>query len=110
MRLLYQTHSPFARKTLVFAYEAGIAGRIEVIHQETSPTRRNEAVFAENPLGKVPVLIRPGCPSLFDSDVICAHLDTEHDGRKPAGKDFSSGMQEAMPRRQLIAGPISLLL
>ncbi len=82
MKLLYQTHSPFARKVLVFAHEAGIAGRIEVSHQETSPTRRNEVVFAENPLGKVPVLMRPGHPSLFDSDVICAYLDAEHDGRK----------------------------
>jgi glutathione S-transferase len=76
MKLYYQTHSPFARKALVFAYEAGLADRIEVIHHETSPTRRNDAVFAENPLGKVPVLIRPGQKPIFDSDVICAYLDT----------------------------------
>jgi len=82
MKLLYQTHSPYARKTLVFAHEAGLAGNIEVIHQETSPTRRNEHVFAENPLGKVPVLVRPELPSLFDSDVICAYLDTLHDGAR----------------------------
>lgn len=82
MKLLYQTHSPFARKALVFAHEGGIASRIEVIHQETSPTRRNEAVFAENPLGKVPVLIRPGLPAIFDSDVICAYLDGLHEGRR----------------------------
>lgn len=76
MRLYYQTHSPFARKVLVFAHEAGLAERIEVIHHETSPTRRNDTVFAENPLGKVPVLIRPGHKPIFDSDVICAYLDT----------------------------------
>jgi len=82
MKLLYQTHSPYARKALVFAHEAGIASRIEVVHHETSPTNRNEEVFAENPLGKVPVLIRPGLPPIFDSDVICAYLDTQHDGRR----------------------------
>ncbi len=82
MKLLYQTHSPYARKTLVFAHEAGVARHIEVVHHETSPTLRNERVFAENPLGKVPVLVRPGLPSLFDSDVICAYLDTLHEGRK----------------------------
>lgn len=82
LRLLYQTHSPYARKALVFAHEAGIAGRIEVAHHETSPTRRNAHVFAENPLGKVPVLVRPGQPSIFDSDVICAYFDTLHDGRR----------------------------
>lgn len=76
MKLYYQTHSPYARKALVFAYEAGLKGRIEVIHHETSPTRRNATVFAENPLGKVPVLIRPGLEPIFDSDVICAYLDT----------------------------------
>jgi glutathione S-transferase len=82
MKLLYQTHSPYARKALVFAHEAGLAPRIEVVHHETSPTRRNEHVFAANPLGKVPVLIRPGQPPIFDSDVICAYLDTLHSGRK----------------------------
>ncbi len=80
MKLLYQTHSPYARKALVFAHEAGLADRIEVIHQETSPTNRNDRVFAENPLGKVPVLLRPGRRPIFDSDVICAYLDTLHDG------------------------------
>lgn len=82
MKLLYQTHSPYARKTLVFAHEAGLADRLQVVHHETSPTRRNPDVFAENPLGKVPVLARPGQASLFDSDVICAYLDTLHQGRR----------------------------
>jgi glutathione S-transferase len=82
MKLLYQTHSPYARKALVFAHEVGLAPRMEVVHQETSPTRRNEHVFAENPLGKVPVLVRPGLPPLFDSDVICEYLDTLHGGRR----------------------------
>ena len=80
MKLLYQTHSPYARKALVFAHEAGLADRIEAEHHETSPTRANPAVFAENPLGKVPVLLRPGEEPIFDSNVICAYLDTLHDG------------------------------
>ncbi|MFE0757558.1 glutathione S-transferase family protein [Inquilinus sp. NPDC058860] len=89
MKLLYQTHSPYARKVLVMAHEAGLAGRIEVIHHETSPTRRNEAVFAANPLGKVPVLICEDGLALFDSVAICDHLDQLHDGPRlipPAGR------------------------
>jgi glutathione S-transferase len=82
MKLLYQTHSPYARKVLVFAHEVGLAARIEVVHHETSPTRRNEQVYAENPLGQVPVLLRPGQSALFDSGVICAYLDTLHERRK----------------------------
>lgn len=51
---------------------------------------RNETVFAENPLGKVPVLLRPDRAPIFDSDVICAYLDTLHDGQPlipPAGDE-----------------------
>ena|SRR5262252_7445722 len=82
MKLLYQTHSPFARKVLVFAHEVGVAHDIEVVHHETSPTRRNEAVYAQNPLGKVPVLLRPGASPIFDSNVICEYLDTLHSGHR----------------------------
>ncbi len=111
MRLLYQTHSPFARKALVFAHEAGIADRIEVIHQETSPTRRNEVVFAENPLGKVPVLVRPGLPAIFDSDVICAYLDGLHEGRKlipPEGETRWRALREQALAQGLADAGIAL--
>jgi glutathione S-transferase len=80
VKLLYQTHSPFARKALVFAHEAGLADRIEVIHHETSPTARNAEVFALNPLGKVPVLIGDTGEAIFDSSVICQYLDGLHGG------------------------------
>lgn len=76
MKLLYQTHSPFARKVLVFLHEAGLAERVQVVHHETSPTRANPEVYAVNPLGKVPVLVRPEAPALFDSTVICEYADT----------------------------------
>jgi glutathione S-transferase len=75
MKLLYQTHSPYARKVLVAAHELGLQHRVEVIHHDTSPTRRNDEVFALNPLGKVPVLIVDDDLVLFDSNVICEYLD-----------------------------------
>lgn len=93
MILYYQTHSPFARKVLVFAHEVGIADRLEVIRHETSPTLRNTRVYAENPLGKVPVLLRSGASALFDSDVICAYLDTLHDGRRLLPQDGETRWQ-----------------
>ena len=76
MHLIYQTHSPFARKVLVFAHEAGLADRLRVQHQETSPTNRNDSVFAVNPLGKVPVLVLPDGEAIFDSGAICDYFDT----------------------------------
>ncbi|SFR94994.1 Glutathione S-transferase [Dyella sp. OK004] len=89
MKLLYQTHSPYARKVLVAAHEMGLQDKLEVIHHETSPTRRNDEVFALNPLGKVPVLILDDGFALFDSNVICEYLDGLHQGRKliPADGD-----------------------
>lgn len=80
MKLYYQTHSPYARKVLVLAHEAGLVDRLQVIHQETSPTRRNEEVFRVNPLGKVPVLLLDDGMALFDSNVICEYLDGLHAG------------------------------
>lgn len=82
MKLLYQTHSPYARKTLVAAHEMGLADRLHVVHHETSPLARNNDVFALNPLGKVPVLICDDGDVLFDSSVICEYLDGLHDGAK----------------------------
>lgn len=78
MQLLYQTHSPYARKVLVAALEVGLADRLTVVHHETSPTHRNDTVFAANPLGKVPVLIDDDGLTLFDSSVICERLDALH--------------------------------
>ena len=82
MKLLYQSHSPYARKVLVAAHEMGLANQLEVIHHETSPTLRNDEVFALNPLGKVPVLICDDQAVLFDSSVICEYLDGMQQGRK----------------------------
>ena len=82
MKLFYQTHSPYARKVLVLAHEAGLADQLEVVHHETSPTLRNEQVFQVNPLGKVPVLIVDDGSALFDSNVICEYLDGLHGGTK----------------------------
>ncbi len=90
MKLLYQTHSPYARKVLVLAHEAGLADRMEVVHHETSPTQRNSQVYAANPLGKVPVLILEDDFALFDSTVICEYLDGLHAGPKliaPGGRE-----------------------
>ncbi|WP_306228254.1 glutathione S-transferase family protein [Bosea beijingensis] len=82
MALHSQSHSPYARKTIVFAHEAGIADRLAIIDQETSPTNRNPEIFAVNPLGKVPVLITPEAGAIFDSLVICDYLDGLHGGRR----------------------------
>ena len=105
MKLLYQTHSPYARKVLVAAHEIGLAERLEVIHHETSPTRRNEAVYAVNPLGKVPVLLLDDGTVLFDSNVICEYLDGLHHG--PKLLPIQAAARYAALRMQALAQGIS---
>lgn len=90
MKLLYQTHSPYARKVLVAAHEIGIADRLDATHHETSPTLRNDDVYALNPLGKVPVLVLDDGTALFDSNVICEYLDGLHGGPKLIPADAPS--------------------
>lgn len=77
MKLLYSPTSPYARKVLVLAHEAGIG--LEVEAGSGSPTARNPKVAAQNPLGKIPVLLTDQGP-LYDSRVICQYLDTLHEG------------------------------
>jgi len=74
MKLLAQSHSPFARKVVVLIEELGLQG-ISIEHHETSPTRPEPQVSAHNPLGQVPVLILEGGEAIFDSAVICRYLD-----------------------------------
>ncbi|WP_299479452.1 glutathione S-transferase family protein [uncultured Roseibium sp.] len=78
MKLLSQTHSPFARKVVVLIHELGRSD-ISIEHQETSPTNANPAVSSLNPLGKVPVLILSDETPLYDSAVICEYLCSQED-------------------------------
>ncbi len=45
MKLYWSPRSPFARKVMVFAHEAGLAGRIETVRTLVSMTQRSSARF-----------------------------------------------------------------
>jgi len=51
MKLYWSPRSPFARKVLVFAHEAGLAGRIETVRTLVSMTSPNRELMRVNPLG-----------------------------------------------------------
>ena len=76
MKLYYSQNSPFVRKVLVAAIEAGIEDGIERIDCTTTTPIDPDAVLA-NPLKKIPALETDGGVTLFDSRVICEYLDTE---------------------------------
>ncbi len=80
MKLRYSPNSPFVRKVTIAAIETGLNDRIERV--TTDYTSPGSDLGADNPLGKVPTLILDDGEVIIDSPVICAYLDTLHDGPK----------------------------
>ncbi|MEK9846598.1 MAG: glutathione S-transferase N-terminal domain-containing protein [Rhodospirillaceae bacterium] len=80
MRLMTSGASPFSRKVKVFAAEVGLSDTIKTI--ETDYDDPESGLWEENPLGRVPTLIMGNGNALNGSSVICAFLDTMHNGPK----------------------------
>ena len=76
---MYEIYSspttPFGRKVLVAAAEMGMSDRVRVTLASGTPLDPGTMPLAQNPLGKIPVLIRPDGGALYDSRVICRYLD-----------------------------------
>lgn len=73
MKLRYTPASPFVRKVVVCAIEAGVRDRIELV--PTLPWDPASDLCEQNPLGKVPALVTEEAGVLYDSRVICEYLD-----------------------------------
>ena len=84
MKLYWSSRSPYVRKVMITAHEAGISDQIETISIVVSAYRINPDILALNPLGKIPTLVRDDGPPLFDSRVICEYLDARRQARSPA--------------------------
>ncbi|MHA1108898.1 MAG: glutathione S-transferase family protein, partial [Alphaproteobacteria bacterium] len=87
MKLRFGGGSPFVRKVTVSAIETGLDDRIERV--PTDHRDPNDPLHQDNPLGKVPAMTLDDGRVLIESSIICAHLDTLHDGPKliPADGD-----------------------
>jgi len=82
LKLHHNLASPFVRMVMVIAHELNIAEQIEMIDTGIFlPDRVNDAVAADNPLGKIPALITNHGTVLYDSRVICEYL-CHHAGNK----------------------------
>ena len=80
MKLRFAPTSPYVRKCLVVAHEAGVVGEIEIV--PTNPWEPDTTIATDNPLGKVPALQTDDGLALFDSRVICEYLDAQSASRK----------------------------
>jgi len=82
MKLHYALASPYGRKVMVTAIEAGVADRIEKVQAMLDGLKGNEEKHVkDNPLGKIPALVTDDGQALFDSPVICEYLDALKGGK-----------------------------
>lgn len=109
MKLLWSSRSPYVRKVMICAHEAGLADRIERIASVVSISRPNPDVMRHNPLGKIPTLILDDGRVLYDSIVICEYFD----GLAPAPRLFPARGEprwQALRRHALGNGMLDTLL
>jgi glutathione S-transferase len=75
MKLHWSPKSPYVRKVMVCAHELGLLPRLELVRSVAAMLKPNPAIMADNPLSKIPTLVREDGSTLFDSVVICEYLD-----------------------------------
>jgi glutathione S-transferase len=79
MKLRFSPTSPYVRKVMMLAHEAGLADRIESVL--TDSWSADSDLAQDNPLGKVPALLSED-GVFIDSPIICEYLDSRHGGRR----------------------------
>lgn len=75
MKLHWNPASPFARKCVVCADEAGV--ELEIFVRGGTPLIIDNMPVEQNPLGKIPALERSGGPAIYDSRVITRYIDAQ---------------------------------
>lgn len=77
MELFHSPTSPFVRKVVLLALEAGRVGELTLVPSMGTPLDPGTLPVAENPLGKVPALRTDAGDILYDSRVVCRFLDAQ---------------------------------
>lgn len=74
MKLLAAGASPYVRKVRILAKMKGLDSQIELIAPDDSQI---DSYRAQNPLGKIPILLTDKDGPIHDSHVICEYLDSQ---------------------------------
>lgn len=106
MQLLGSPASPFVRKVRALLAETGHEDKVEVEAVTSAVVGPvDDLLTSTNPSGKIPALIRPDGPALYDSRVICRFLDTTFDmGMYPKRGEFEMLTLEATADAIMDAG------
>ncbi len=77
MKVLYSPASPYSAKVRMAARLSGLPVESELVKTDEEPAR----LVDNNPLGKIPVLLREDGSAIFDSRAIMHFLDRESGGK-----------------------------
>jgi glutathione S-transferase len=109
MKLHWSPRSPFVRKVMIVAHEAGLADRLTLVRTVAATTKPHPELMRDNPLSKIPTLVLDDGTVLYDSPVICEYLDRMHAGPKLLPPDGAARMT-ALRRQALGDGFLDFLL
>ena len=109
MKLHWSPRSPFVRKVMIVAHEAGLADRLTLVRTVAATTKPHPELMRDNPLSKIPTLVLDDGTALYDSPVICEYLDRRHAGLKLFPPDGAARMT-ALRRQALGDGFLDFLL
>jgi glutathione S-transferase len=109
MKLHWSPRSPFVRKVMIVAHERELVERITCVRTVAAMTKPHGELMQDNPLSKIPTLVRDDGVVIYDSPVICEYLD----GLDGAPKLFPAGGDArlvALRRQALGDGFLDLLV
>jgi glutathione S-transferase len=109
MKLHWSPRSPFVRKVMIVAHEVGIVARLDCVRSVAAATKPHAELMRDNPLSKIPTLVRDDGVPLYDSRVICEYFDTLHNGPKLFPEE-SNARFVAMRRQALGDGILDFLI
>jgi len=75
LKLHWSPKSPYVRKVMICALELGLVDRLELVRSVAAMQKPNADIMVDNPLSKIPTLVREDGVVLFDSVVICEYLN-----------------------------------
>lgn len=75
MQLFDNPASPYCRKVRALLHETGQFDEVELLPAAGHPLEPENMPLAQNPLGKIPCLVRDDGPAIYDSRVICRFFD-----------------------------------
>ncbi len=108
MKLIVAAASPFARKVRVLLRETNQLDDIEEVHVSTSPTEMDAQALAGNPTGRIPSLIRPDGPALYDSRVITRFLDARAGSKLYPDRDLWDVLTLEATAEEIMTSTVSM--